>query len=115
MAKAKGIAGVGSMIRVKDSLLMVCGYRVVDEDGHVGLAHLAVPYPYGFVGEESLVVLTDEVDREVVFEGYESDESIAMQRLLADVKEQGREVAFGEYVEAMGKLVASEDEGVIDE
>lgn len=62
---------IGSVVEAHNSKLCLLGARMVEREGHLALAYVAVKYPRGFSGKESLgVVLAAEIDK-VLFEGNE--------------------------------------------
>ncbi|MBQ1931288.1 MAG: DUF4176 domain-containing protein [Lachnospiraceae bacterium] len=65
------ILPIGSVVEAHNVKLCLLGARMVEKDGHMALAYVAVKYPRGFAGKESLgVVLASDI-KQVLFEGNE--------------------------------------------
>ena len=62
---------IGSVVEAHNVKLCLLGARMVEKDGRMALAYVAVKYPRGFAGKESLgVVLASDI-KQVLFEGNE--------------------------------------------
>ena len=76
---------IGTTLSVGELICVICGYRSIDYNGHVRIAHVAVPYPLGFANEESLLILLPELQYEVIQDGYATAESVAFMKILQNV------------------------------
>jgi len=95
---------IGTIVERDGKRLMVVGYNLVDEDGHVGLAYLLVPCPLGFVRPDSFVLLSANDFGHVVTKGYSSKEVVAFCSSLNEVRTNGIAISFEEYRTTMDAL-----------
>ena len=65
------ILPIGSVVEAHDVKLCLLGARMVEKDGHLALAYVAVKYPRGFAGKESLGVVMAADIKKVLWEGAE--------------------------------------------
>lgn len=65
------ILPIGSVVEAHNVKLCLLGARMVEKEGHLALAYVAVKYPRGFSGKESLGVVMAADIQNVLFEGNE--------------------------------------------
>lgn len=65
------ILPIGSVIRAHNEKLFILGARMIEVEGKMSLAYLAVKYPRGYAGKESLGVVLNADIKEVIFRGNE--------------------------------------------
>ena len=85
---------VGSVIDIRGSRFVVCGYRPFDKDGTVDVGYLLVPYPLGFVSLDSFSLVTADTDYPVVYEGFRNEDAERYDGLLEQTRTLGQETAF---------------------
>jgi hypothetical protein len=95
---------IGTVVERNGKRLMVAGYNLVDEDGHVGLAYLLVPCPLGFVQPDSFVLLSATDYGHVSNEGYKNKDVMAFCSSLDELRLNGASIPFEEYRNTMEDL-----------
>ncbi len=110
------VLGVGTIIEINEAKFMIAGYRLVDNDDMVGLAYLVVPYPLGYVGIDSVSLISAGVGYRVVAAGFSTNESQAFNEMLAKAWDEGKETPFDMYARTMRERYSEvEEEGEEDE
>ena len=83
---------VGSAVIIGSNTFIVCGYRPIEQDGHVDMGYLLVPYPLGYVNIDSLSLVTADNDYPVAHTGFRNNDAQAYDCLLEQVRDLGRNV-----------------------
>lgn len=65
------ILPIGSVVRAHNVKLLLLGARMIEVEAKMTLAYLAVKYPGGYAGDESLGVVLSKDIEEVLFRGNE--------------------------------------------
>lgn len=104
MAQDDGVLGVGSIVDVEGTKLMVSGYRLVEDSGMVALAYVVLPYPLGYVSEGSVSLLSTEPKPTVVRGGFAGEGSDDLLQMLKKAREEGASTPFEDYASAMSQL-----------
>lgn len=60
---------VGSVVRARNMKLMIAGYELFEHKGQVCPGYIAVKYPRGYAGKESLGILHFDEIQEILKEG----------------------------------------------
>lgn len=101
---------VGTIVAIQDNKFMVCGYRPYDNEGKVGMGHLLVPYPMGFMNAESLSLVSSDTVFPVVHEGFRNEDGESYDRMLEKIRTVGVDVTTDELksvaTEAVSELEA---------
>ena len=109
------LAPIGSIVRVKDVLLVVVGHRMARDEQAIGLCYVLVPYPLGFVSAANLSLMPVRLVDEVVCAGYVTDEGTKYLEELSDVAESAEGVGYHDYADAVLAFDNYLKEGANDE
>ena len=85
MSESKSLHTVGSLVEAGGAIRMVCGYRLIDDDGKIGVGYILVPYPLGFIDEGSVTMTPANRIGQAFFEGQRSEEALAFIRPLEEI------------------------------
>lgn len=98
---------VGTVVEFGGRRLMVVGYNMVEDEGHVGLAYLVVPCPLGYVSPDSmLVVRARELEAGLADPGYAGEDALPYLQALDDMRTQGEKVPADEWQAALQAVTA---------
>ena len=95
------LAPIGSIVRVRDVLLVVAGHRLARDDQEIGMCYLLVPYPLGFVSAQSLTITPVRKIDEVVFTGLNTDEGAEYLAGLQESTASAKGIGYHEYADAV--------------
>lgn len=95
------LAPIGSIVRVRDVLLVVAGHRLARDDQHMGLCYLLVPYPLGFISAQSLSITPASKIDEVLFTGLNTNEGQEYLGALSSALESIKGVGYHDYADAV--------------
>ena len=104
------VLSVGTIVEISEAKFMITGYRMVESDGMVGLAYLIVPYPLGYVGIDSVSLISADANYRVVTAGLTTGESQSFTEMLAKAWEEGKETPFEVYAQTMSERYSEADE-----
>lgn len=109
------VLGVGAIVEINEAKFMITGYRLVETDGMVGLAYLIVPYPLGYVGVDSVSLISADADYRVVAPEFISEESQTFNEMLVRAWDEGKKTSFEAYAQVMSERYFEAEEGEEDE
>ena len=115
MIEGTCVHGVGTLLEVGESMHMVVGYRMIEENGHPSLAYLTVPYPLGYMSVNDISLMHDSGEHRVVYEGYSTEEQQRFVHMLVDARDEGEKTDMQAYVSAMNALLDARLGGLQDE
>lgn len=85
MGEGKALHTVGSLVEADGVIRMVCGYRLIDDNGTIGVGYILVPYPFGFIDESSISMLPASRIGQVFSEGSRDEEALAFVQPLEEI------------------------------
>lgn len=85
MSEGVAIHTVGSLVEADGAIRMVCGYRLIDDAGKVGVGYILVPYPLGFIDRASITMTPASRVGQVFFEGSRSEEALTFIQPLEEI------------------------------
>ncbi|MBQ9058014.1 MAG: DUF4176 domain-containing protein [Atopobiaceae bacterium] len=79
------ILTLGSLIGAEGGACMVSGYRLIDDERYIGVGYICVPYPMGFIEEESFMLIRARDVTKVYFEGFDDAAAQALAESLGEL------------------------------
>lgn len=101
----RSVYGIGTLLEIEQTLQLVVGYRMLNENDHLSLRYLVIPYPLGFMSLDSLALVQDNPGYKVVSEGYSTDSRASYIQMLAKAAETGKSTSPDVYYAAMDTLL----------
>lgn len=93
------LCSIGSVVKYQNNKLLIVGIKYSENDNQYYKKYLAITFPLGYLGPNSVRVLTD-TEFEVVNYGYESKELQSFNKY---------------YIEMMDCLISKNDAKTVDE
>lgn len=88
------ILPIGTVIKIKEYLLMIVGYKSIKGENAILHYYGVVPYPLGFLDDDSFNFILMDSSFDIVYRGYSSNESDKYIQNKSHLKETTNEVSL---------------------
>lgn len=91
------LLSIGTVVLLKEAFkkLMIIGYMPVkhtDTGEDIAYDYIGVPYPEGFIGNESALVFNHDDIEETVFQGFSNDERVVFVNIIQKIIDETYDV-----------------------
>ena len=83
---------LGSIIKVNNYKLCIIGYASSDNESSSEYGYFVVSYPFGFTNIEKTIFIPHSMEFELIAEGYKTDESETVLKMLYNGLEALRDI-----------------------
>lgn len=109
------IHGVGTLLVCGDQPFMVCGYRFIEQDERLLPCYVMVPYPLGYINENSLSLVDATINRKVIATGLNNDAQTRFNNALEEVCLAKNGMTLDEYLNTLDAVRSALLEGGDDD
>lgn len=95
---------IGSVVKARGIKLLILGYQTFEQEDHIRMGYLAVKYPRGYAGRESLGILGFDEITEVLAEGRRTERETKYTEGLGRFADNCKELNVDEWELYVRKL-----------
>lgn len=109
--KDNRILTLGSLIGAEGGAQMISGYRLIDDGGVVGVGYICVPYPLGFMDDDSIILVRATDVTQVYFEGHEDPSAQMLAKSLEELAAAKEDAdTLSDYYRSIREALAVDEE-----
>lgn len=108
------ILPLGSVIGIQKKKFIISGYRPIENSGNVAAGYMILPYPLGYINQNSIFICPVSSVEEVFFEGYQNERSERFLTYIEGIETEGVHADYAGFLEflklAREKVIGQEED-----